>query len=199
MPQVIVYRGIAPCFGALVRRWNQRVCACLLLLGFETPCPASAGVANATENRRELTLKNGLHVVLIRDDRRPRVAVAVSYHAGVRDDPEGYRGLARVTQSLMSHGSRHIAEGQVTRMLERAGARSFGATVEPGGETSVYLASSPLVEGVTGKYFDGLKERDGKFRDPAAIRDLEQRCDALLASASASAVSTRPVGSPVFA
>jgi hypothetical protein len=33
-------------------------------------------------------------------------------------------------------------------------ARTFGATPEEGAETSIYLASSPEVESVTGKYFE---------------------------------------------
>jgi retinol dehydrogenase 14 len=55
-----------------------------------------------------------------------------------------------------------------------AGARSFGATVESGAETSVYLASSPLVEGVTGKYFVDQRERRSspESYDEAAARRL---------------------------
>jgi NAD(P)-dependent dehydrogenase (short-subunit alcohol dehydrogenase family) len=34
---------------------------------------------------------------------------------------------------------------------------TFGATPEEGAQTSIYLASSPDVEGVTGKYFDDMK------------------------------------------
>jgi NAD(P)-dependent dehydrogenase (short-subunit alcohol dehydrogenase family) len=53
-----------------------------------------------------------------------------------------------------------------TRMLAdymgvpRAGSgvdSTFGATPEEGAETSIYLASSPEVEGVTGKYFDDMR------------------------------------------
>lgn len=38
-------------------------------------------------------------------------------------------------------------------------ARPFGITAEEGAQTSLYLASSPEVEGVTGKYFYKCKER----------------------------------------
>ena len=34
---------------------------------------------------------------------------------------------------------------------------TFGASPEEGAETSIYLAASPEVEGITGKYFDDLK------------------------------------------
>jgi NAD(P)-dependent dehydrogenase (short-subunit alcohol dehydrogenase family) len=35
---------------------------------------------------------------------------------------------------------------------------TFGATPEEGAQTSIYLASSPEVEGVTGKYFDDMSQ-----------------------------------------
>jgi len=38
-------------------------------------------------------------------------------------------------------------------------AKPFGITAEEGAQTSLYLASSPEVEGVTGKYFYKCKER----------------------------------------
>lgn len=60
--------------------------------------------------------------------------------------------------------------------------RVIGVTPEKGAETPLWALGAPELEGVTGKYFDGLKEKDGKFHDPAAIRDLEERCEALLAA-----------------
>jgi NAD(P)-dependent dehydrogenase (short-subunit alcohol dehydrogenase family) len=48
--------------------------------------------------------------------------------------------------------------GGVAKVLARV-ASPFLATPEEGARTSVYLASSPEVEGVTGKYFDKCKER----------------------------------------
>jgi hypothetical protein len=38
-------------------------------------------------------------------------------------------------------------------------ARTFGASAETGAETSIYLASSPEMEGVSGKYFERKRER----------------------------------------
>jgi retinol dehydrogenase-12 len=48
--------------------------------------------------------------------------------------------------------------GGVVRFLVKLG-RPFMITPEEGARTSVYLASSPSVEGITGKYFDKSKER----------------------------------------
>jgi len=69
--------------------------------------------ASASEEHR-FVLENGLRVVLAEDHRRPRVAVAVAYHAGFRDEPAGYQGIAHLTEHLMFHGSRHIPDDSVT-------------------------------------------------------------------------------------
>lgn len=51
---------------------------------------------------------------------------------------------------------------------------TFGATPEEGAKTSIYLASSPAVEGVTGKYYDeGSEARSSRESyDEAAARRL---------------------------
>lgn len=38
--------------------------------------------------------------------------------------------------------------------------KQFGSSPEKGAETSIYLASSPEVEGVTGRYFEKMKEKE---------------------------------------
>lgn len=59
--------------------------------------------------------------------------------------------------------------------------RVMGVTPAKGAETPLWVLGAPELQGVTGKYFDGMKEKDGKFRDPIAVRDLEERCEAMLA------------------
>jgi retinol dehydrogenase-14 len=56
----------------------------------------------------------------------------------------------------------------------RALARTFGARPDQGAETSIYLATSPEVEEVTGKYFEGKRERRSSREsyDEAAARRL---------------------------
>jgi hypothetical protein len=52
-------------------------------------------------------------------------------------------------------------------------ARTFGATPEEGAETSIYLASSPEVESVTGKYLSAEPVASSrKSHDEAAARRL---------------------------
>jgi NAD(P)-dependent dehydrogenase (short-subunit alcohol dehydrogenase family) len=49
--------------------------------------------------------------------------------------------------------------GVISTKLLRAGFTMAGGSVEKGAETSVYLASSPEVEGVSGRYFGDSAER----------------------------------------
>ncbi|HEY3919256.1 MAG TPA: SDR family NAD(P)-dependent oxidoreductase [Stellaceae bacterium] len=67
--------------------------------------------------------------------------------------------------------------------------KRFGAiSVARGAETPVYLASSALVEGVTGKYFDKSRERlpDAPAQDDAAAERLWRESEALAALPSQS-------------
>jgi NAD(P)-dependent dehydrogenase (short-subunit alcohol dehydrogenase family) len=68
-----------------------------------------------------------------------------------------------------------------TSTMIRVMSRLFAVTPAKGAHTPLWVATAPELEGVTGEYFDGGKQKDGKFRDPAAIADLEARCAALIA------------------
>jgi retinol dehydrogenase-14 len=56
-------------------------------------------------------------------------------------------------------GTKLLADYMGVPMAGGALARTFGAKPEDGAATSIYLASSPEVEGVTGKYFEQQRPR----------------------------------------
>jgi NAD(P)-dependent dehydrogenase (short-subunit alcohol dehydrogenase family) len=56
----------------------------------------------------------------------------------------------------------------------------FAKTPEQGADTIVWLASSPEVAGVTGKFFEDRKEKPCKFREPAHVSRLWDVCQAQL-------------------
>ena len=68
----------------------------------------------------------------------------------------------------------------------RLGAKLFAMSPEEGARTSVYLASSPEVEGVTGAYFYKCKPAtlSKAARDDVAARRLWEASEALLATAA---------------
>ncbi len=55
-------------------------------------------------------------------------------------------------------------------------ARLFAVSPERGADTPLWVATAPELEGVTGRYFDGRREKDGHFHEPGPIADLERRC-----------------------
>jgi NAD(P)-dependent dehydrogenase (short-subunit alcohol dehydrogenase family) len=69
---------------------------------------------------------------------------------------------------------RHVSEEELDRLRAAAGAAGAPSwkTVEQGAATSVFLASSPLVEGVGGRYFEDSNEAElqqpGKYGGVAA-------------------------------
>jgi NAD(P)-dependent dehydrogenase (short-subunit alcohol dehydrogenase family) len=69
--------------------------------------------------------------------------------------------------------SNALHPGVITTKLLEAGFAMKGASLEEGAETSVYLASSPEVEGVTGKYF--VKKRPQPYHPIVDNADLRKR------------------------
>lgn len=71
-------------------------------------------------------------------------------------------------------GTRLLSDYMGVPIAGRALARTFGASAEKGAETSIYLASSPDMETVSGKYFEAKRERHSSREsyDEAAARRL---------------------------
>lgn len=74
--------------------------------------------------------------------------------------------------------------GVIDTKLLHAGFAIKGSPVEAGARTSVFLATSAAVAGVTGKYYDNCREKpcSAKGRDQALARALWQATDAALAA-----------------
>jgi NAD(P)-dependent dehydrogenase (short-subunit alcohol dehydrogenase family) len=64
----------------------------------------------------------------------------------------------------------------------------FAVSPAKGADTPIWVAAAAEVEGVTGKYFEARKEKDGKFREPEAIAELERKLDQLTTAGTATAV-----------
>jgi len=61
-----------------------------------------------------------------------------------------------------------------------------------GADTPLWAAASREVEGQTAKYFDKRTEKDGKFRDAAALAELDKLCEAMAREKSKTAASANP-------
>lgn len=62
----------------------------------------------------------------------------------------------------------------------------FGLKVEEGADTAVWLAASPEVGQVSGKYWSRRQERRCRFRDPAAEEQLWRLCESMTGAAETS-------------
>jgi NAD(P)-dependent dehydrogenase (short-subunit alcohol dehydrogenase family) len=83
-------------------------------------------------------------------------------------------GFVRSDFNRNAHG---FTAGMIKLMV-----KIFGVTPAKGADTPIWVASAAELASATGKYFDGRKEKDGKFHDTAAIADLERRCDEMVAA-----------------
>src|SRR5882672_3201600 len=77
---------------------------------------------------RQITLKNGLTVILHQDRTVPIVAVNVWYHVGSANERPGRTGFAHLFEHLMFEGSAHVKEGEFDTLLEAAGGTNNGST-----------------------------------------------------------------------
>ncbi len=74
------------------------------------------------------TLKNGLRVVLNRDNAVPVVAVAVYYDVGSRNEREGRTGFAHLFEHMMFQGSANVKKAEHFQYIMKAGGTMNGTT-----------------------------------------------------------------------
>jgi predicted Zn-dependent peptidase len=89
----------------------------VLLWGFSS---ATNGQLNKIEFR-EFDLKNGLHVILHRDNSTPIVAVNITYHVGSKNEQPDRTGFAHFFEHLMFEGSEYIKRGEFDNYVQNAG------------------------------------------------------------------------------
>jgi zinc protease len=69
----------------------------------------------------EYTLDNGLHVILHQDHSTPIVSVSVMYHVGSKNETPDRTGFAHFFEHLMFEGTKNIARGEYSEIVEKAG------------------------------------------------------------------------------
>ncbi len=76
---------------------------------------------------KEITLKNGLRVIMHVDKSTPIVAVNLWYHVGSKNEVEGKTGFAHLFEHMMFQGSKHY-DKDYFGPLQEAGANINGST-----------------------------------------------------------------------
>jgi len=86
----------------------------ILVLGMVNPGPVGARTAEPVGNPvpspairipiQQITLKNGLRVILSEDHAAPTVSVCVTYDVGSRNELPGHTGFAHLFEHMMFQG-----------------------------------------------------------------------------------------------
>ncbi|WP_437334608.1 M16 family metallopeptidase [Sorangium sp. So ce394] len=129
------------------------------------------------------TLQNGLRVVMSPDESSPTVAVAVTYDAGSRDEPNGRSGVARLVMGLMARGSRNVAAGEHLRLVAERGGELHAETEV---DRTTYAETLPANELALALWLEADRMRSLDLSAQAfeaQRRDAQERRGAILGAA----------------
>nr|WP_317168062.1 pitrilysin family protein [Blattabacterium cuenoti] len=76
----------------------------------------------------EEKLKNGLHVIMHKDNTNPLVSVSVLYHVGSKDESVGKTGFAHFFEHLMFEGTKNVKKGEFFKYIASNGGHNNAYT-----------------------------------------------------------------------
>jgi zinc protease len=82
----------------------------------------SMGTASGSEVLRD-TLKNGLRVIIVRNDLAPVATTMVNYLVGSNEVPPGFPGTAHAQEHMMFRGNPGLSAGQLASLIAAMGGR----------------------------------------------------------------------------
>jgi len=136
--------------------------------------------ANAQQvNFTEYNLKNGLHVILHKDNSAPVVAVSVMYHVGSKNETPNRTGFAHFFEHLLFEGSDNIKRGEFMKIVSSNGSqnnanttqdRTFYYEVFPSNqlETGLWLESERMLHPVINEI--GVKTQNEVVKEEKRMR-----------------------------
>jgi zinc protease len=93
--------------------------------------PAVAGVARSVQMPlQQITLNNGLRVVLSEDHAAPTVSLCITYDVGSRNELPGHTGFAHLFEHMMFQGSENVGKGEHLILVRVNGGDVNGTTTE---------------------------------------------------------------------
>src|SRR4029077_9326628 len=88
----------------------------------------------------QLTLDNGLRVILAPDHNAPVLAISVAYDVGSRNERPGRTGFAHLFEHMMFQGSENVGKGEHFIIIENNGGGMNGST---NGDRTEYQETLP--------------------------------------------------------
>ena len=127
----------------------------------------------------EYDLKNGLHVVLHKDNTAPVVVTSVMYHVGSKDEIPTRTGFAHFFEHLLFEGSQNIKRGEFMKIVSSKGGnnnantsqdRTFYYEVFPSNqlETGLWLESERMLHPVINEI--GVKTQNEVVKEEKRLR-----------------------------
>ncbi|NII10030.1 pitrilysin family protein [Oleiagrimonas sp. C23AA] len=92
---------------------------------------SAAGAVQAhDQDVTRATLKNGLRVVIVRDDLAPVVTTQMNYLAGGSETPAGFPGTAHAVEHMMFRGSPGLSKDQISALAANMGGNFNAQTMD---------------------------------------------------------------------
>ncbi len=135
----------------------------------------------------EFTLDNGLDVILHQDNSTPIVTVAVLYHVGSKNEPEGRTGFAHFFEHLMFEGSANMKRGDYDKLINGAGGTNNAYTTA---DKTYYYQTLPSNQLELGLYMESERMLHAKI-DSAGIATQRE----VVKEEKRSRVDNQPYGS----
>lgn len=185
----------------------MKVTAVFAAIAFLMLCQTGAVPAGATPAAQQVTLDNGLELVVIVDKRAPIVTHMVWYRVGRADEPPGQSGLAHFVEHLMFKATPTHEAGAFQRVVGRLGGSDNALT---GQDSTVYYQRMAKQHLATAMRFEADRmqnlrptEEDMVVEREIVLAERRQRIDqspldALNEEMSAALFRNHPYGTPVL-
>lgn len=77
---------------------------------------------------KDITLSNGLRVLLVEDPSAPTYSISITYNVGSRDEPPGRTGFAHLFEHMLFQGSENVGKGEHFILVQNNGGTANGTT-----------------------------------------------------------------------
>ncbi len=99
----------------------------LLLLVFII-APTNASQPHHLKLIHEITLKNGLKILIKEDHRAPIVVSMIWYNVGAADEPNGLHGVSHTLEHMMFKGTKQYPQGKFSKIIANIGGQENAFT-----------------------------------------------------------------------